>query len=288
MEHDIACGVTMPHAHRLYAVTMHVGGHGGVLAQDAQLPAVYVGGEHRFDHGQCDARFAANARHPAVAGIETDVRPGPRGERGLRAIVIAHAGAQRQVTAGTSDGFDPRILVGRHRLLGELSADPIGLLGHDHPEPTPRGGQRGGTAAEAAANDHEIGGQFTGHAGGVATGPRAPGWSKTPGDGQHHWRGHGQSLEKVASAHVAGRLAVTGHVLAGACADAVMNGFGTTASGVRPGQSSAGVYAVSRWTGDFEGSRRPGCRRGRIAGAQSAPGSAAAAPFRTPGRGTGR
>ena len=138
-ELDVACAVTVPHAHRLHAVPVHVGRHRDVIAKDAQPLACDVRREHCFDHNEGDPWFAADTRDPAVARIETRVRVGPRGERGLRSVVT-HAGAECQIAARTTDGIDLRVLVGRHRLLGTLSADPIGLFGHDDAEPTSRRG----------------------------------------------------------------------------------------------------------------------------------------------------
>jgi hypothetical protein len=93
-------------------------------------------------------------------------------------------------------------------LLRELSTNPIGLLGHDHPEPAARRGQRGGTTSEAAANDYEIGGEFIG----MLT--RSV-WSTrdTSRRGPHERRDDGQPFEKVASADIANRFPLTGHVL---------------------------------------------------------------------------
>ena len=189
-------------------VPVRIGSNRRVMPEDAQLSALNVRCEHRFDHGQCDAWFAPDARYPAVAGIEAGIGLGLRNERRLRAIVVAHAGSQRQVAACATDGLDPRILVGRYRLLGELSADPIGFLGHDHAEPTTRGGQRGGAASETAADDHEIGGQFVG----MLT--RSV-WSTrdTTRRRPHERRDDGQPFEKVASADIVNRFPLTGHVL---------------------------------------------------------------------------
>ena len=40
--------------------------------------------------------------------------------------------AQLEIGTRPTDGLDERILVGRHGLRGKLTADPVGLLGHDH------------------------------------------------------------------------------------------------------------------------------------------------------------
>ena len=69
---------------------------------------------------------------------------------------------QRIARALTTDGFDPRVLAGRHCLLGKLFANPIGFPGHEHTAATSRYGQRGGAFTKSAADDHEVGCEFVG------------------------------------------------------------------------------------------------------------------------------
>ena len=49
-----------------------------------------------------------------------------------------------------------RMLVGWNGLARELTADPARLLGEDDPAAQPRGGERGGTATQAAADDGDV------------------------------------------------------------------------------------------------------------------------------------
>ena len=50
------------------------------------------------------------------------------------------------------------MLVGRNGLGGQLSADPVGVFRQDHPQAGAAGRERRGAAAEAPADDDEIGG----------------------------------------------------------------------------------------------------------------------------------
>jgi hypothetical protein len=52
------------------------------------------------------------------------------------------------------------VLVGRDALRRELAAEPVGLLGEDHRRTAARRGQRGGDAAQAAADDQHIGSAY--------------------------------------------------------------------------------------------------------------------------------
>ncbi len=54
------------------------------------------------------------------------------------------------------------MLIGRHGLSGELTADPIGLLGEDHAPASPGGRKGRGTAAYAATDDDDISPAFGG------------------------------------------------------------------------------------------------------------------------------
>jgi hypothetical protein len=49
------------------------------------------------------------------------------------------------------------MLVGRHRLRGELTADPVGRLGEQHLAPGAVRRERRGNASEASAHDQDLG-----------------------------------------------------------------------------------------------------------------------------------
>src|SRR5690606_149068 len=80
-----------------------------------------------------------------------------RRERIVPAVVVANTGAERLVAAGAADALDPGVLVERHGLRRQLSADPVGLLGHDDAETRARRGKRRCAATEPAADDDDVG-----------------------------------------------------------------------------------------------------------------------------------
>ena len=78
----------------------------------------------------------------------------------MAAIILAHVVAVGGVGAVASERFDPGMLVGRHGLRGELTADPVGLLGHDYAHAVAKGGERGGAPTHATPEDGDIAGKL--------------------------------------------------------------------------------------------------------------------------------
>jgi hypothetical protein len=137
--------------HRPHALPVDVGAGRGVLHQARDRP------QHGLQHGQGCARLAAERAHASRAGVERRARASLRRERVMGAVVRTDALAQRAVARRASEALDPRVLVGRHGLRGELAADPVALLGQNHAAPGTACRERRGDAAEAAAHDQDLG-----------------------------------------------------------------------------------------------------------------------------------
>ena len=74
----------------------------------------------------------------------------------MRPIIITHGIAIGPVTGGAAKLFDPGMFIRRHRLAGELPAQPVGRFGQYDAHAITRRGQRGGTASDAPADDGYI------------------------------------------------------------------------------------------------------------------------------------
>ena len=131
-----------------------------VAEEDVEAPRRDVRREHFLQRRQPDARFVAQAGNVAVARIEQRVGARRGRERIVARVVVSHPPAQLPIASGAAGALDPGILVGRHGLRRELSANPVGLLGHDDAQTGARGGERSRASAESAAGDHEIGPDF--------------------------------------------------------------------------------------------------------------------------------
>ena len=99
-----------------------------------------------------------------MPGIEGNPSPRLRGERVVTPVVRADSLAERRVAARARRAFDPGVLVRRHRLGGELSAEPVELLDEHYPGAEARRGERRRHPAEAAADDEDIGTHLAGAA----------------------------------------------------------------------------------------------------------------------------
>ena len=137
--------------HRGDAVAVGLGRHRRVLE-----PQVDAARQHRLEHGERDARLVPEPGDEAGARIEVRETAGGVGERGVLAVVGADAVAQRAVARGAAVRLDPGVLVGRHRLAGELPADPVGRLAQHDVEPAAGRGDRRRDPAEAAAGDQDV------------------------------------------------------------------------------------------------------------------------------------
>ena len=100
------------------------------------------------------------ARNRPIAGIQFNLGPGGRGHLVMSAIVIPNRVPVSPITIGAAKHFNPRMLIRRNRLAGELAADPRGLFAKNDPHPASQSGQRGGASAYARANNGNIGIEF--------------------------------------------------------------------------------------------------------------------------------
>jgi hypothetical protein len=131
-----------------------------VPQDDAQAAGGAVRGEHRLEHRERDARLVRERADPARARVEVGPRAGGGGQREVLPVVGTDAVAQPPVVRGDAEALDPRVLVRRHRLGRELSAEPAPGLGEDDVGAALCRGERGGHAAQAAADDQHLGTQL--------------------------------------------------------------------------------------------------------------------------------
>ena len=135
-----------------------------MLEQHQQPPARGIGREHGRQHGQGDPRLVAELRDAAVAGVEVSGRPAPRpsagnGDGNNRGCPAAAPG---------NDALPPNCSIQGCSSGGtacEVSWPPIQSVGsvkttRAHSERR----QCRGTAAQAAADDHHVGGDLAGPA----------------------------------------------------------------------------------------------------------------------------
>src|SRR5690606_28974224 len=91
------------------------------------------------------------------------------------AVVLADAVAQLAIAAGDAELLHPGMLVGRHGLARQLTAEPIEFLAHDDGAARAQCAQGCSNATKAAANDEDVCVKLSGHVfrtGWEETGPR--------------------------------------------------------------------------------------------------------------------
>jgi hypothetical protein len=100
-----------------------------------------------------NAGLVAKPTHPPRSGVQESVgfRLIGEGPGGLRPF--ADGLTVSAVTLRTTEGFNPGVLVGRDNLAGKLTADPIGLLGHEDAESEAACCHRSRTASGSSANN---------------------------------------------------------------------------------------------------------------------------------------
>ncbi len=76
----------------------------------------------------------------------------------MPAIIVPHALAQPAVVRSAAEALDPAVLVRGRQLRGQLTPDPIRLLGQDGAAAGFGNGECRGAAADARASDQDIGG----------------------------------------------------------------------------------------------------------------------------------
>ncbi|MNL41079.1 hypothetical protein D3C87_1634710 [compost metagenome] len=129
-----------------------------MLQKQCELAGAQVRVQHVGEHGYGYTWFVAELGYGAVAGVEIFAAFGFGGERVVFLVIFAYGGAEIAVSLRGAVRFDPLVLVGRHALLGNLPADPVGFFGEDYRKAIAQCGQCGRATAEAAASDDEVGG----------------------------------------------------------------------------------------------------------------------------------
>lgn len=87
--------------------------------------------------------FVRQTRHRTVTGIQIHALPRRGGQRVRIAVISAHGIAIGSITGRATEFFDPRMLVRRNGLRGELPADPVRLFGEDDSHPIAQRGESG-------------------------------------------------------------------------------------------------------------------------------------------------
>src|SRR5690606_4031088 len=112
--------------------------------------------QHGSEDSKAPARLGAKPADPAGARIE--IAPGAAfgRQRIMIAIVLADAVTQLAVAAGDAELLNPRMLVGRHGLAGQLATQPVEFLAHDDGAARAQCAQGCSNATKAAANDEDV------------------------------------------------------------------------------------------------------------------------------------
>src|SRR5215212_11338676 len=99
------------------------------MAQEyLQLPARPVRSQHLFDRGQGHPGFVAEVADDAHARIEPLVGARSREKGVVASVVGAYVLPQTAVAGRAAGALDPGVLVGRYRLGGELTSEPVGTF----------------------------------------------------------------------------------------------------------------------------------------------------------------
>ncbi len=110
------------------------------------------------------------SRHTTVARIKTRILLCCLGERVIPAVEVTNVFTELTIAGRASKRFNVAVLVWRHTLLAELTANPIGGLSQQHSFAHPGCGQRSSTAAQTAADDDNIHFDFVTGIAGIRTG----------------------------------------------------------------------------------------------------------------------
>src|SRR5699024_2783869 len=103
-----------------------------------------------------DTGFVTDAADIALSGVEVWIGARNWQDRVVASVVVAHAFAIGTITGGGAELVDPRVLVGRYALRGDLAADPVRLLGEDHASAQLRRGECRRDPTKSAADDENI------------------------------------------------------------------------------------------------------------------------------------
>ena len=115
--------------HRFDSISLHRSGDRTMPQQEGQPSVGNVRSQHRFQNSQSQSRLMAQPGDPSATWI--DPRHGLRGcvQRRVPQKSKPNLIPELAVTPSTARLLDPRMLIGRHRLRGELTSDPESLFG---------------------------------------------------------------------------------------------------------------------------------------------------------------
>ena len=116
--------------------------------------------QHLAEDRMSDAGFVAKPGDPTIAGIQSVGAARGVGERRLSAVVIANRFAERAIISRATEVLDPRVLIRRDALRGELASDPVGRFGQHHAKSLSTGRQRSRAATHAGSHDYQIAGDL--------------------------------------------------------------------------------------------------------------------------------
>ena len=142
---------------RLHPVSVRGGRHGHAPQAQVQEPGGARKRKQLFEHGNADPRFVAQPGHGALAGVEKRICPRRRRQRVVVAVVLPDSVPIATIARRTALPLDPWALIRGHHLRGELTADPVGLLGHDHLQPEAGRCQGRRATARAPTDDQQVG-----------------------------------------------------------------------------------------------------------------------------------
>jgi hypothetical protein len=146
----------VPARNRPHVIAIDLGANRLPSHQDLELAATAPRLKHCFEHRQTYPRFVANRADLALPRIEERIIAGGRRQGVVAPVIVADAIAQSPITGRTADVLDPRMLVWRHRLRRQLTAEPIGYFGQDHPHAEAECCQRSRTPAQTPADDRNV------------------------------------------------------------------------------------------------------------------------------------
>ena len=153
---ELGPGASVRESDALDLIPAHVHADGLALVPDGEASGGAERSEHRLQHRHRDARLVAQAADGAEPGVEVDDLPGPGGQRVVGPVVLADGPPERGVGLRAPVPLDPRILVQRHALHGELPAWPVRGLGEQNPQPQTGGGQRRRHPPEPGPGDDDV------------------------------------------------------------------------------------------------------------------------------------
>ncbi len=153
-----------PVAHRdaLDPVALHFGTNRLVLEQRQQAAARCVGCEQGCQGRERNFRLMAKPRNTAVSRVEMAVLTSSLVQRVMAPVISCpDVLSQPAVRIIRPELLDPGVLVGRNALRGELTTDPVSRLDHNGGATGPQGRKRRRTAAQATADDGDVGGDLS-------------------------------------------------------------------------------------------------------------------------------